>query len=47
MILATVKVEDFDRFWNTFSTKGPRSERSTGRRAHKCFAIPTRTTGSG
>ncbi len=26
MILATTKVEDFDRFLNTFSTKAPRSE---------------------
>ena len=22
MVLATAKIEDFDRFWNTFSTKG-------------------------
>jgi hypothetical protein len=26
LILATVKVEDFDRFWNTFSTKGAEDE---------------------
>ena len=29
MILSTVKVEDFDRFWNTFST-----ERAEKRKQH-------------
>ena len=22
MVMATAQIEDFDRFWNTFSTKG-------------------------
>ena len=43
MILSTVKVEDFDRFWNTFSTKAPRSESSTGPRVRTSFAIQTTT----
>jgi hypothetical protein len=31
MILATVKVEDFDRFWNTFSTKGAEKQAKAAR----------------
>ena len=30
MILATAKVDDFDRFWNTFSTKGAEKRRQHG-----------------
>ena len=30
VVLATAKVEDFDRFWNTFSTKGAEKRREHG-----------------
>jgi hypothetical protein len=30
MVLSTVKVEDFDRFWNTFSTKGAEKRQQHG-----------------
>ena len=30
MILVTAKIEDFDRFWNTFSTKGAEKRRQHG-----------------
>jgi hypothetical protein len=30
MSLSTVKVEDFDRFWNTFSTKGAEKRKQHG-----------------
>jgi hypothetical protein len=30
MILATTKIEDFDRFWSTFSTKGAEKRRQHG-----------------
>jgi hypothetical protein len=30
MILSTVKVEDFDRFWTAFSTKGAEKRKQHG-----------------
>ena len=35
MMLATTKVEDFDRFLKIFSTKGAEKRSSTGPRAHR------------
>ena len=40
MILSTVKVEDFDRFWNTFSTKGADKRRQHGSRGARVFRDP-------
>ena len=30
MVLATAKIGDFDRFWNTFSTKGAEKRKRHG-----------------
>ena len=30
MVLATAKIGDFDRFWNTFSTKGAEKRKQHG-----------------
>jgi hypothetical protein len=40
MILATAKIEDFDRFWNTFSTKGAEKRRQHGSRGSHVFRDP-------
>ena len=40
MILSTVKVEDFDRFWDTFSTKGAEKRRQHGSRGSHVFRDP-------
>jgi hypothetical protein len=40
LFLATTTVEDCDRFLNIFSTKGARSERSTGPRVRTVFRDP-------
>jgi hypothetical protein len=40
MVLATVKVEDFDRFWNTFSTKGAEKRRQHGSQGARVFRDP-------
>jgi hypothetical protein len=40
MILSTVKIEDFDRFWNTFSTKGAEKRRQHGSRGAHVFRDP-------
>lgn len=40
MILATVKVEDFDRFWNTFSTKGAEKRKELGSQGARVFRDP-------
>ncbi len=40
MILSTVKVEDFDRFWNTFSTKGLEKRKEHGSRGASVFRDP-------
>jgi hypothetical protein len=47
LILATTKVEDFDRFLESSQRRALRSESSTGPRVRPSFAIPMRTTGSG
>ena len=40
MILATAKIEDFDRFWNTFSTKGAEKRRQHGSKGAHGFRDP-------
>jgi len=40
LVLSTVKVEDFDRFWNTFSTKGAEKRRAHGSRGASVFRDP-------
>jgi hypothetical protein len=40
MILSTVKVEDFDRFWNTFSTKGAERRKQHGSKGSHVFRDP-------
>ena len=40
MILSTVKVEDFDRFWETFSTKGAEKRKQHGSRGSHVFRDP-------
>ena len=40
MILSTVKVEDFDRFWNTFSTKGAEKRKEHGSHGARVFRDP-------
>ena len=41
MILSTVKVEDFDRFWNAFSTKGAEKRKQYGSKGAHVFRDPT------
>jgi hypothetical protein len=41
MILSTVKVEDFDRFWETFSTKGAEKRRQHGSKGARVFRDPS------
>jgi hypothetical protein len=40
MILATTKIEDFDRFWNTFSTKGAEKRKKHGSKGALVFRDP-------
>jgi hypothetical protein len=40
MILATAKVEDFDRFWNVFSTKGAEKRGTYGSKGANVFRDP-------
>jgi hypothetical protein len=40
MILSTVKVEDFDRFWETFSTKGAEKRKQHGSKGSHVFRDP-------
>lgn len=40
MILSTVKIEDFDRFWNAFSTKGAEKRRQYGSKGAHVFRDP-------
>jgi hypothetical protein len=40
LILSTVKIEDFDRFWNTFSTKGAEKRRQHGSKGSHVFRDP-------
>jgi hypothetical protein len=40
MVLSTVKVEDFDRFWNTFSTKGSEKRKQHGSKGSRVYRDP-------
>jgi hypothetical protein len=40
VILATAKFEDFDRFWNTFSTKGAEKRKQYGSKGAHVFRDP-------
>lgn len=40
MILATTKVEDFDRFWSIFSTKGAEKRKAHGSKGADVFRDP-------
>jgi hypothetical protein len=40
MVLSTVKVEDFDRFWKTFSTKGAEKRKQHGSKGAYVFRDP-------
>jgi hypothetical protein len=40
LILATAKFEDFDRFWNTFSTKGAEKRKQYGSEGAHVFRDP-------
>jgi hypothetical protein len=40
MVLSTVKVEDFDRFWKTFSTKGAEKRKQHGFKGAQVFRDP-------
>ena len=40
MILATTKIEDFERFWNTFSGKGAELRKQHGSRGAVVFRDP-------
>jgi hypothetical protein len=40
LILATTKIEDFDRFWNTFSTKGAEKRKQHGSKGAHVFRDP-------
>ena len=40
MVLATSKIEDFDRFWNAFSTKGAEKRKQHGSKGAQVFRDP-------
>jgi hypothetical protein len=40
MVLATAKVEDFDRFWGVFSTRGAEKRRQHGSKGANAFRDP-------
>ena len=40
MVLATSKIEDFDRFWQTFSTKGAAKRKEHGSKGAQVFRDP-------
>jgi hypothetical protein len=40
LILSTAKIEDFDRFWNTFSTKGAEKRKEHGSQGARVFRDP-------
>lgn len=40
MILSTAKVEDFERFWKTFSSKGAEKRREHGSKGAHVFRDP-------
>lgn len=41
MVLSTVRVEDFDRFWATFSTKGAEKRKEHGSGGSHVFRDPS------
>ena len=40
MVLSTVRIEDFDRFWSVFSTKGADKRREHGSKGSYVFRDP-------
>jgi hypothetical protein len=40
LILTTAKIEDFDRFWNTFTTRGAEKRRQHGSKGSHVFRNP-------
>jgi hypothetical protein len=40
LILSTAKIDDFDRWWNTFSTKGAEKRRQHGSKGSHVFRDP-------
>jgi hypothetical protein len=40
LILSTAKIEDFDRFWNAFSTKGAEKRKQYGSKGSQVFRDP-------
>ena len=40
MVLSTVRIEDFDRFWNAFSTKGADKRKQHGSKGSRVFRDP-------
>jgi hypothetical protein len=40
MILTTAKIEDFDRFWGAFSTKGAEKRKQHGSKGSQVFRDP-------
>jgi hypothetical protein len=40
MILSTAKIEDFDRFWKTFTTKGAEKRKEYGSKGAQVFRDP-------
>jgi hypothetical protein len=40
LVLSTVKVEDFDRFWNIFSTRGAEKRKEHGSQGARVFRDP-------
>jgi quinol monooxygenase YgiN len=40
MVLATSKIEDFDRFWSVFSTKGAEKRKEHGSKGAQVFRDP-------
>ena len=44
MILSTSKIEDFDRFWATFSTKGAEKRKQYGSKGSRVFRDPNDDT---
>jgi len=40
MVLATARIEDFDRFWQTFSTKGAELRKQHGSKGAQVFRDP-------
>ena len=47
MVLATAKIGDFDRFWNTFSTKGAEKRKQHGCKGATSFGLQMTATGFG